>query len=65
MPIKTPTKQDEKEYLTHFDTESINSYNTAPESVTECLTAKSQFSIPHLKGQLTFDDPLVYSFLFD
>ncbi|CAK5019679.1 unnamed protein product [Meloidogyne enterolobii] len=58
MPIKTPTKQDEKEYLTHFDTESINSYNTAPESVTECLTAKSQFSIPHLKGQLTFDDPL-------
>uniref|UniRef100_A0A914KIM4 Uncharacterized protein n=1 Tax=Meloidogyne incognita TaxID=6306 RepID=A0A914KIM4_MELIC len=62
MPIKTPTKQDEKEYLTHFDTESINSYNTAPESVTECLTAKSQFSIPHLKGQLTFDDPLYITY---
>uniref|UniRef100_A0A915LVE6 G2/mitotic-specific cyclin-B3 n=1 Tax=Meloidogyne javanica TaxID=6303 RepID=A0A915LVE6_MELJA len=60
MPIKTPTKQDEKEYLTHFDTESI--YNTAPESVTECLTAKSQFSIPHLKGQLTFDDPLYITY---
>uniref|UniRef100_A0A1I8BAM8 CYCLIN domain-containing protein n=1 Tax=Meloidogyne hapla TaxID=6305 RepID=A0A1I8BAM8_MELHA len=60
MPIKTPTKQDEKEYLTHFDTESISSYNTVPELITpsECLTAKSSFSIPQLKGQLTINDPL-------
>ncbi|KAL7074937.1 hypothetical protein ACQ4LE_006006 [Meloidogyne hapla] len=64
MPIKTPTKQDEKEYLTHFDTESISSYNTVPELITpsECLTAKSSFSIPQLKGQLTINDPLYITY---